>query len=84
MTQTAPIKVTGILNVLATAVSGTQPILDDSSSYRTFFDLEISRMSVRNSSKTLLMTFGTALALSACGGGADRGASPGEGAAFMP
>ncbi len=35
MQQTAPIKVTGILNVLATAVSGTQPILDDSSSYRT-------------------------------------------------
>ncbi|MBO9902753.1 hypothetical protein J7435_12580 [Xanthomonas phaseoli pv. dieffenbachiae] len=40
-------------------------------------------MAVRNSSKTLLMTFGTALALSACGGGADRVASPGEGA-FPP
>ncbi|SOO27941.1 hypothetical protein XAP6164_2010003 [Xanthomonas phaseoli pv. phaseoli] len=35
MKQTPTIKVTGILNVLATAVRGTPPILDDSSSYRT-------------------------------------------------
>lgn len=40
-------------------------------------------MSMRNSSKTLLMTFGAVLALSGCGGGADRVASPGEGA-FPP
>jgi hypothetical protein len=40
-------------------------------------------MSMRNSSKTLLMTFGAVLALSACGGGSDRVASPGEGA-FPP
>lgn len=35
-------------------------------------------MSVRNNSRTLLMTFGAVLALSGCGGGADRVASPGE------
>lgn len=40
-------------------------------------------MSMRNSSKTLLMTFGAVLALSGCGNGADRVASPGEGA-FPP
>src|SRR5690554_3382557 len=40
-------------------------------------------MSMRHSSKALLMTFGAVLALSACGGGADRVASPGEGA-FPP
>src|SRR5690606_6571113 len=40
-------------------------------------------MSMRHSSKSLLMAFGAALALSACGGGADRVASPGEGA-FPP
>lgn len=40
-------------------------------------------MSVRNTSKTLLMTFGAVLALSGCGNGADRVASPGEGA-FPP
>ena len=41
-------------------------------------------MSVRNNSRTLLMTFGAVLALSGCGGnGADRVASPGEGA-FPP
>ncbi|HLM53158.1 MAG TPA: hypothetical protein VK325_06140 [Pseudoxanthomonas sp.] len=40
-------------------------------------------MSMRNSSKTLLMTFGAVLALSGCGGGADRVASPGEGS-FSP
>lgn len=41
-------------------------------------------MSVSNTSKTLLMTFGAVLALSGCGGGgADRVASPGEGA-FPP
>ena len=41
-------------------------------------------MSTRHSSKALLMTFGAVLALSACGGnGADRVASPGEGA-FPP
>lgn len=39
-------------------------------------------MSDRNSTKTLLMTFGAVLALSACNG-ADRVASPGEGA-FPP
>jgi len=38
---------------------------------------------MRNSSKTLLMTFGAVLALSGCGGGADRVASPGEGS-FPP
>src|SRR5690606_9802015 len=37
-------------------------------------------MSMHHSSKALLMTFGAVLALSACGGGADRVASPGEGA----
>ncbi|MGO1541856.1 MAG: hypothetical protein ACTHZI_06705 [Luteimonas sp.] len=36
-----------------------------------------------NNYRTLLMTFGAALALSACGNGADRVASPGEGA-FPP
>jgi len=36
-----------------------------------------------SNSRTLLMAFGAALALSACGGGADRVASPGEGA-FPP
>ena len=41
-------------------------------------------MSMRHSSKALLATFGAVLALSACGGGgADRVASPGEGA-FPP
>ncbi len=40
-------------------------------------------MSMRNSSKSLLMTFGAVMALSACGGGADRVASPGEGG-FAP
>lgn len=40
-------------------------------------------MSMRHSSKALLMTFGAVVALSACGGGADRVASPGEGA-FPP
>lgn len=40
-------------------------------------------MSVRNNSRTLLMTFGAVLALSGCGGGSDRVASPGEGA-FPP
>lgn len=40
-------------------------------------------MPVRNNTKTLLMTFGAALALSACGGGADSVVSPGEGA-FPP
>lgn len=40
-------------------------------------------MAVRNNTKTLLMTFGAALALSACGGGSDRVVSPGEGA-FPP
>lgn len=40
-------------------------------------------MSASNTSKTLLMTFGAVLALSGCGGGADRVASPGEGA-FPP
>lgn len=40
-------------------------------------------MSMRHSSKALLMTFGAVLALSACGNGADRVASPGEGA-FPP
>ena len=40
-------------------------------------------MSMRHSSKALLMTFGAVIALSACGGGADRVASPGEGA-FPP
>lgn len=41
-------------------------------------------MSMRDSSKALFMTLGAALALSACGGGgADRVASPGEGA-FPP
>lgn len=40
-------------------------------------------MSVSNTSKTLLMTFGAVLALSGCGNGADRVASPGEGA-FPP
>lgn len=40
-------------------------------------------MSTRHSSKALLTTFGAVLALSACGGGADRVASPGEGA-FPP
>lgn len=40
-------------------------------------------MSMSNSSKTLLMTFGAVLALSGCGGGADRVASPGEGG-FAP
>lgn len=34
-------------------------------------------MSVRNNTKTLLMTFGAALALSACGSGADSVVSPG-------
>lgn len=36
-----------------------------------------------NNYRTLMMTFGAALALSACGNGADRVASPGEGA-FPP
>lgn len=40
-------------------------------------------MSMRHSSRALLMTFGAVIALSACGGGADRVASPGEGA-FPP
>ena len=40
-------------------------------------------MSVSNNSKTLLMAFGAALALSACGGGSDSVVSPGEGA-FPP
>lgn len=40
-------------------------------------------MSMRHNSKALLMTFGAVVALSACGGGADRVASPGEGA-FPP
>ncbi|MBB1089338.1 hypothetical protein H4F99_12705 [Lysobacter sp. SG-8] len=40
-------------------------------------------MTSRNNCKTLLMTFGAVLALSACGGGADRVASPGEGS-FPP
>ncbi|MBB1472422.1 MULTISPECIES: hypothetical protein [unclassified Luteimonas] len=40
-------------------------------------------MSMRHTSKALLTTFGAVLALSACGGGADRVASPGEGA-FPP
>lgn len=40
-------------------------------------------MSMSNSSKTLLMTFGAVLALSGCGNGADSVASPGEGA-FPP
>ena len=40
-------------------------------------------MSCRSNSKTLLAAFAATLALSACGGGADRVASPGEGA-FPP
>ncbi len=40
-------------------------------------------MSVSNNTRTLLMTFGAALALTACGGGSDRVVSPGEGA-FPP
>ncbi len=40
-------------------------------------------MSVRTNSKTLLMTFGAAFALAACGNGADKVVSPGEGA-FPP
>ena len=40
-------------------------------------------MSVSNNTKTLLMAFGAALALTGCGNGADRAVSPGEGA-FPP
>lgn len=40
-------------------------------------------MSVRTNAKTLLMTFGAALALAGCGNGADSVVSPGEGA-FPP
>lgn len=40
-------------------------------------------MSFRNNTKTLLMTFGAALALAGCGNGADSVVSPGEGA-FPP
>ena len=46
-------------------------------------DPEIRNMSVSNNTRTLLMTFGAALALTACGGGSDRVVSPGEGA-FPP
>ncbi|PKH70305.1 hypothetical protein CXF90_15130, partial [Stenotrophomonas sp. Betaine-02u-23] len=35
-------------------------------------DPEIRNMSVSNNTRTLLMSFGAALALSACGGGSDR------------
>ncbi|MEG3158823.1 hypothetical protein ACKVMH_13360, partial [Lysobacter zhanggongensis] len=40
-------------------------------------------MAASSNSKTLLMTLTAALALSACGGGSDNVASPGEGA-FPP
>src|SRR3546814_19034764 len=46
-------------------------------------DRRTFQMAAYCTTKTLLMTLGAALALRACGGGADRVASPGEGA-FPP